>query len=397
MVYPTIDTLCERIAELGTNCLLWKCDLQRFFRQLPLCPHDYPLISYRWRNFIFIDKNVPMGLTSVAYMAQRMTCTVVYIHRTFGYWSINYLDDLGSAEKPQEAWNSYNLMGRILSSLQIDEATEKAVPPTTRMEFLGNTVDTVKMTLEVSPERKQELMQLINKWLNRKRLRQKQLQSLIGKLSFVTNCVRPGRLFLSRMIDVLKQCYKDGKNTITQEFMEDLRWWKEFLPQFDGTAILWLQDKWGYDQQLASDASLTGGGAVFGKEYFHFKFDETVLAETTNISQREMLTILVSVRIWAPDLCGRVVRFCTDNQNCMFAINKGKSKDTYTLRCLREIVKITAKYQILLRCKYINTKSNTLPDALSRWYLTSEARRMFKRATDKTWKRKSINKELTII
>ena len=101
LVYPTTDTLCKRIADLGSNCLLWKRDLQRFFRQLPLCPRDYPLISYRWRNFIFIDKNVPMGLTSAAYMVQRTTNAVVYIHRTMGYWSINYLDDFGSAEERQ--------------------------------------------------------------------------------------------------------------------------------------------------------------------------------------------------------------------------------------------------------------------------------------------------------
>ena len=288
-------------------------------------------------------------------------------------------------------------MGKLLKSLNIAESHEKAVPPTTRMEFLGNTVDTVKMTLEVSPERKTELSILIEKWLKKTNYTKKDLQSLIGKLSFITNCVRPGRLFLTRLIDSLKNCNKYGKTNIDPEMKHDLLWWKEYLPQFDGTAILWLQDRWNYDQQLASDASLVGGGAVFNKEYFHFKFDDEILRKTSNISQREMITILVAIRLWGSSMSRRVVRFYTDNQNCMFAINKGKSHDAFILKCLREIVHITAKHQVLLRCKYINTRLNSLPDALSRWYISAEARRIFKRNTDRSWIRKSINKNLIAI
>ena len=45
--YPTVDDLVRRIAHLGEGCLLWKKDLSRFFRQIPLCPHDISLIGYR--------------------------------------------------------------------------------------------------------------------------------------------------------------------------------------------------------------------------------------------------------------------------------------------------------------------------------------------------------------
>ena len=38
LVYPTIDTLCRRVAELGEKCLLWKRDLQRFFSTTPPMP-----------------------------------------------------------------------------------------------------------------------------------------------------------------------------------------------------------------------------------------------------------------------------------------------------------------------------------------------------------------------
>ena len=38
LTYPTVDVLAERIAALGPNCLIFKRDLARAFRQVPLRP-----------------------------------------------------------------------------------------------------------------------------------------------------------------------------------------------------------------------------------------------------------------------------------------------------------------------------------------------------------------------
>ena len=82
--YPTIDTLAKRVAELGGGCLLWKKDLLRYCRQVPLCPRDYSLIGFRWKGAIFFDKVMPMGLQSAAYVCQRITDAIVYVHRSIG-------------------------------------------------------------------------------------------------------------------------------------------------------------------------------------------------------------------------------------------------------------------------------------------------------------------------
>ena len=49
-----------------------------------------------------------------------------------------------------------------MNTIGLQEAEEKSVPPNTRMEFLGNTVDTLRMTLEVSEHRKQELSEILD-------------------------------------------------------------------------------------------------------------------------------------------------------------------------------------------------------------------------------------------
>ena len=335
-----------------------------------------------------------MGLRSAAYICQRVTDATVFAHRKFNYWSINYLDDFGSAEKERLAWDSYNKLGKILVDIGVKEVKDKAVAPTTRMDFLGNMVDAERLTLEVSHERKQELLKLVDKWLIKVTLNKKQLQSLIGKLSFITNCVRPGRIFLARLIQVLKETLNTGVTMVHPEIRKDLNWWKHFLPTFNRVSILWLQDVAQIDELLALDASLIGGGATHRKEFIHFKFPENINTATNHISVKELLTIVVAVKIWSEQLAGKVVRFFTDNEAAMHAINHGRVKDPFMLSCLRELTWYTAKFQILLRAHYVNTCRNILPDTLSRWYQSAEARCIVKRNTDKQWKRHIVHERL---
>ena len=141
-------------------------------------------------------------------------------------------------------------MTRILQSLGAEESSEKTIPPTIRLEFLGNTLDSSSMTLEVSVHCKQELLTLIEKWLCKDRFSLKELQSLIGKLSFVTNCIRPGRIFISRLLGILRQMPQTGKCELQKEIIDDLLWWKHYLPGFNVVSILWLQDCMQIDKWL---------------------------------------------------------------------------------------------------------------------------------------------------
>jgi hypothetical protein len=61
------------------------------------------------------------------------------------------------------------------------------------MQFLGITVDTVKLTLEVTLDRVTEISLLVEAWLRKEKASLRDLQSLLGKLHFVSTCVRPGK------------------------------------------------------------------------------------------------------------------------------------------------------------------------------------------------------------
>ena len=384
--YPSVDAMAKRIHDLGPGCLLWKIDMSRYFFQLPLCPFDYSLIGIKWKNLIYFFKVIPMGLTSAAYCAQRVSNAISYIHKSHGHWSVNYLDDFGSVELPSNAWRSYYDMRYILENVGAQEAAHKAVPPCTRLEFLGNTLDTITMTIEVSPTRLTEILELLKWWYNAKEIRKKQLQSLIGKLSFITNCVKSGRIFISRLLNWLRTMNNEGPHAMNEDAREDIAWWIRFLPVNKCTSIVWLVNRAVADSVMATDASLVGGGGFCEGQYFHMKFDENILREMLHISQLELYTVCIAIKVWAKRLAGHVIHIGVDNQACMFTINKGRTHDLIMQQLMREIAWSCGKNDILIKAHYIPSRENLIPDLLSRWYIKGEARRSFLRLRKKEWK-----------
>ena len=59
--YPTVDTITEHLCKLGKQALLYKIDLARAFRQLPVDPYDYNLLTLKWKNSYFCDLYTPFG------------------------------------------------------------------------------------------------------------------------------------------------------------------------------------------------------------------------------------------------------------------------------------------------------------------------------------------------
>ena len=62
LTFPKTDEFAFRIYQLGARCCVFKIDLSRYFRQLPLDPGDYSLIGYVINGEIYFDKVLPKGM-----------------------------------------------------------------------------------------------------------------------------------------------------------------------------------------------------------------------------------------------------------------------------------------------------------------------------------------------
>ena len=224
------------------------------------------------------------------------------------------------------------------------------------------------MSLSVPLFRVQELLQELSLWSQRSRHTKKQLQSLLGKLSFVTACVKPGRIFMARLLNNLRSFSKSRSSCpISDDMRADISWWSSFLPLFNGVSLIKASSCDFSDLHFATDASLTGGGAICLDECFHFQFSPDILTSASHISSLELYTIVVAVQFWAPKLRHRKFIVSCDNQAAVTVINSGSTKDYFMQRCLRQLWFSAAVFDFELQARHIPGVHNVLADALSRW------------------------------
>ena len=385
--YPTVDDLCKRVFKVGPGAMGYRRDLGRAFKQLFCCPASWPLMGIFWQGAILFDKSTMMGSRSAPYCCQRSTNFIRHIMNNLQYFVVNYVDDFMGVETAHRIWQSYMALHNLLRDLGVKEAEDKAVPPSTIIEFLGVLYDMVNMTISVTPERLYEFAQELAKWMVGYNFTRKQLESLLGKMQFVTNCVRPARVFVFRLRNHLSQM-KDKIGTVTLEMSKDILWWKWFMPKYNGTSIMWMNQKIKDDELIASDSCLKGFGAICGKEFLWGTFPQQF--RKYKIHHLEMLAILVAVKTWIQHLSGfRFVMLC-DNQSVVDSVNGGYSRDIIIQDLMRELVAIACigNFEVILR--HVASTDNRRPDILSRICLGGRFKELFLQEFQDGWSEKQI-------
>jgi hypothetical protein len=148
----------------------------------------------------------------------RTTSAIAYICKDIGIDILNYLDDLPGCESPEKSWDAFNNLGQILDRCGFEESVEKACPPNTKIIFVGILFDTKYLTRSIDGQRLAEISQLVLDWLTKQVCNKKDLQSLLGKLNFVSQCVRPGRIFVNRLLNWLREIPEKVQISIPDDF-----------------------------------------------------------------------------------------------------------------------------------------------------------------------------------
>ena len=104
---------------------------------------------------------------------QLSTSVVSWISRQQGRSLFNYLDDFIGVSSPSTATGDFQALGDLLTSLGLQESIENSCSPSPVMICLGAQLGTNNFTLSV------------------------------GKLVFVSKCVRQSRVFIARILALL--------------------------------------------------------------------------------------------------------------------------------------------------------------------------------------------------
>ena len=378
--YVTVEDVCNMVLKVGRGALIYKRDLRKAYRQFPVDPRDYRYLGYWWRDELYFDTVLLMGQCNAAMGCQRTTDATMHIHLTQERSRTQdstidgaaYLDDMIGVAAASIASDAFDNLGLLLIDLGLQENHSKACPPATAQLVLGVLIDTWALTVSIGAERLSDLSVLLQAWLVMEECSKVELQSLIGTLCFVMKCVRQSRIFINRLLSVLRSFSSSGmkKMPLCPEFRKDIRWWAHFMPRYNGVSIIPPVEWIAPDAVFMSDSTMSGCGGLTDKEYFHTSFPEKILSQDLDINALEILAVTVSVRLWGAEYAGQKILIYCDNLQSVRAINTGETRNLFTASCVRHLWLETCTFGFQLKAVHLPGVENRLADSLSRWDLS---------------------------
>ena len=349
-----------------------KIDLKSAYRSVGIHPACFQATGLKWKFegdgevTYMIDKCLPFGAKFSPGIFHRLTQAVRRMMCRRGFRVVVYLDDFLIVEKSySRCLEAQHVLIELLRELGFSIAWEKVEGPAQRITFLGVEIDTIRDLLVLPEKKLSEFESLVNDMLQRQRVCLKQLQSLAGKLNWASSVVRGGRIYLRRILDMMKPLRRSHhKLRISKGMRADLEWWSTFLRIFNGKSVLSYVNRTHY---VYVDACNVGGACFYNGDwkYINWKVDYPGLANV-HINVKEAMMVVVAAqkwgRFWADD---DVIVRC-DNKTATSAFNKGSTKSQSVMVLVREVFMHSMVFNFALKCFYLPGVSNYLADGLSR-------------------------------
>ena len=367
LTYPSIDHITQSLVDLGPAAKIYKIDISRAFRQIKIDPSDIDLLGFKIENQYFLDRSVAFGFRHGSQIFQRCTDAIRYIMADHGFPTLwNYIDDLIYTGLPSQIHKSFAFLQQLLQDLGLQISAKKLVAPSTSVVCLGILIDTVSRTISIPQDKLQEIANLCKQWASKTYASKKDLQSLLGSLLYITKCIKPARYFLNRMLLLLRLNHNNNNILLTTEFFHDLAWFNTFLQSYNGVTF--------YHYQFSRipvhlDACLTGLGGHFGTMIYHLPLPRGY--NSYDITQLEMLNIVVASKIWSSHWSDKKIQIFCDNMAVVQVLTTGKARDQMLATCARNIWLIAAMFNIDFQFSHLPGRTNILADLLSRWQTTS--------------------------
>ena len=167
-------------------------------------PADRHLLGMKWNGEVYLDCCLPFGLRSAPRLFNILADLLEWIIKQQGVsFCLHYLDDFLTIGPPESAICKQNLntIQQVCEWLGIPLALEKVEGPSTSLDYLGITLDTVRMEARLPTDKLQRARELVSSWMTKKKATKREILSLIGILQHANKIVRCGRTFLNRMYE----------------------------------------------------------------------------------------------------------------------------------------------------------------------------------------------------
>ena len=433
--YFSYTTVSQAVEQATPGCWFSKLDLSNCFLSFPLHPEAMPYFIFRFDGQLYQFTRMPFGLSSAPRICTQLLSVPEFAMRLWGVdRSARYLDDtLLTDDDRQQAERSLLIAQHALTRFGLVINPDKTVGPAQQLAFLGIQLDSVQQTMSCTPERLTEIRALsvqqtmsctperlteiralIKQASPSRQLRLKQLQRLIGKLSFAATVLPGARPFLHRMTSLAQQAQVLRRQATARQSPEcqpsltlasalTSRPPKHRSASTASCAAISSSgattcDRWDGRQRwrsayrdpytFATDASLSGFGfyvesvpgssASAAQEWpQHLRVgsgfcgnwsasDAHLHTCSGQMTWCEMFAVLAALFTYRDVLRDSTVLFRLDYQPDVYTLNRQATRSVRLAGLLRDIYHIAVDYNICIRAEHRPGVDNVLADFLSR-------------------------------
>ena len=334
---PRLEALIPTLVALGKDARLLKVDISRAFRNVRIDPGDALHLGICWKGKFFLDKNLAFGAVHGTAIFERITDLIRYILAKRGFTIYNYIDDIYACCHKDKAQACFDALVQVLTEIGLPINPKKVHPPCTRLSIMGIVVDVNEQTFSIENEKLDEIYsECVNVFVNPV-IMKRDLQSLLGKLLYISRCVKGARIFLNRILQVYRSHHDCRKINPPTEFYLDIWWFINFLQTFNGIRVF---SRIPVQHTVHVDATLTHVGGVWGSRAYSLPLPDLIQG-LVPITQAEMFNIVVALQMWAHLWQDKVIAVRCDNEGAVYVCNTGKTRDKFLNICIQRIWHLT--------------------------------------------------------
>ncbi|XP_062249448.1 uncharacterized protein LOC133958576 [Platichthys flesus] len=376
LFYASVDNAAKMIKLAGVGAWLGKADITDAFKVLPLHPSQWHLFCVKWKSKFYYSVKLTFGCRSSPSIFNTLSealCWILYNSYKLPF-VLHLLDDFLVIDFPSSPpARNITALRNLFSELGVPLSEEKTIGPSTRLEFLGITLDSLLMQASLPQDKLSRIRAAIKYRSTTTIISKRDLLSLLGHLNFAMRIIPHGRSFVSRLIELAYSVQNLNDPVVLDEGCQsDLRFWSVLCEEWNGISFF-------YNDQVESSDSIkfftdaapsVGFGGFYDNQWFADVWPNEIQRlndQSKSTALYELYPIVVACILWGNSWARKQITVFCDNAATVDIINKGRSKTSIINYLMRRLTWVSVLNNFILRATHIPGHQNSIADALSRF------------------------------
>ena len=363
-----MESLQSAVNLMTKNCFMGSVDLKDAYYSVPVNRQFWKLLKFKHKNCYYTYTCLPNGLACAPRIFTKLLKPIFSTLRKQGFSNSAYIDDSYlQGDSYEECRQNIQLTVAYLREAGfVLHPTKSVFEPQQQLQYIGFILDSVAMTVRITPEKADNIRLLCQQLLNKKLPTIRQVAKVVGKLVAALPGVKYGQLYY-RCIDIdkiralaLHKGNYEGTMTLSKQAKLDLQWWVQNI-HVSSKPILTPNPQ----LILQSDASNLGWGGVHpdGRTTGgHWSGGESKL----HINQKELLAAMFTLKSFCNSLSNLHILIQVDNTNTVIYITKQGGKKPKCNLIARALWEWAIERGIWVSASFIPGKHNVAADRESR-------------------------------